>query len=75
MEIKITQEMLNAVGELIEKAETVDNMQGIVFVTVDGGYVRIYNPELNQALKKRFEGLDVARNFAIAKIMQVVPHA
>jgi hypothetical protein len=45
-------------------------MHGIVFIQVaGGGRFALYNLELKQALKKRFDNVVQARGFAINKLM------
>lgn len=68
-EVQITQEMLDAAREHIERAEAHSDMIGILFLTVEHGLIAIYNPELKQALRRRFDNVHAARAYAIAKLM------
>lgn len=71
MEIVITQQILDSVGETIEKIFVDPRIKGLAFVQVFGGQFRIHNLELNQTLKRRFEDQDLAVRFAIARLVEV----
>jgi hypothetical protein len=65
--------MLDAVGEPIENAIAYDDIAGLAFVQVGpSGKFAIYNLEVHQALKRRFDTREAARQFAIAKLMSRV---
>lgn len=70
--ISITQTILDVIGEPIESIATCSDIRGLAFVTVAGGRIAIYNLELNQAMRKRWDNLEAARSFAIAKLC--TPH-
>jgi hypothetical protein len=68
----ITQEMISATDNFIESAVSFDDIQGLLFITVFGGLIKIYNSETNQTLnRKRFYNLETARAFAIARLVDV----
>ena len=69
MNIPITQDMLNAVGDCIETATVQDDMIGIAFLEIAGGKIAIYNVSLKQALTRRFDNVPAARAFAVNRLM------
>ena len=65
---RITQEMLDATGDCIEQAVAYSDIQDLVFIQVLGGLWTIYNSQLKQTLKRRWNGVDIARGWAISAI-------
>ena len=68
-DIGITQSMLDAAGECIERATVHSDMEGVAFLQVEGGRIAIYHLEYKQALRRRFDNIVHARGWAINKIM------
>ena len=69
----ITQEMLDAVGDFIEKAFTTDAVKGLIFLQVAGGMFTVYNPAVKQALKKRWQSPENAIAYLVSKkVLEVV---
>lgn len=65
-ETQITQEMLDAVGEPIEKAFTLDSIKGLVFFET-GGLVGVYHLALKQALRKRWQDENIATAYLVKR--------
>jgi threonine/homoserine efflux transporter RhtA len=66
--VTITQEMLDAAGA-VEQAIRESDMTGILFLEVAGGMWAIYNEQYRQALALRFGTRQVARGYALRRLM------
>ena len=65
--VNITQEMLDAVGEPIERAFGFASTKGLIFLEVFGGKIAVFNPELKQALRHRWDSAEKAQVWLIKK--------
>jgi hypothetical protein len=60
---------VQAAGEPVSAVVIHDDMHGILFLELASGKVTIYNIQLNQALKRRFDSIQAARDWAIHVFM------